>query len=80
MIDRKQVVQINGIYTSLLFSNWHAAEYVVCVNGKQYQVRSPYKTEHKANMMLDYLRGKTQIYPLPEYAPIVREMKNGIVR
>lgn len=80
MIDRKQVVKINGIYTSMLFRDWHAVEYIVCVNGTQYFVRSPYKSLEKAELMRNYLRGNINVYPLPEYMPIVEKMHNGIVR
>lgn len=71
-INRKEVIQINGLYVSQLWRDWYAADYIVRVKGVTYRVRSPYKTRAGARQMLDYLAGKNETYKLPEYKPLVQ--------
>lgn len=71
-INRKEVIQINGLYISQLWRDWYAADYIVRVKGVMYRVRSPYRTPAGACQMLDYLAGKTDVYKLPEYTPMVQ--------
>lgn len=77
MIDKTEIVHVNGIYTSVLYSDWHAVEYLVQRDGHMFRIRMPYKTRMAANQTLDYLMGRSHTHPRPDYRPIIHMMEQG---
>lgn len=80
MIDRKEVFHINGIYTSVLFKDWYAAEFLAQRDGRIFRVRVPYKTRAGAAHVVDYLNGRASSYPAPDYRPMIHIMEQGRVK
>ncbi len=74
MINKESVVQINGVYVSLLFKDWYAAEYVVNLRGEYFRIRMPYKTREAAEKMIAYLCGKRPTMPAPDWRPVIHMM------
>jgi len=79
-INKKEVFKINGVYTSALWKDWYAAEFLVRRNGHVFRLRIPYKTKVHAQQMLQYLNGKTPDAPMPDYRPLIHIIENGRVK
>lgn len=77
MIDRKEVFHINGIYTSVLFKDWYAAEFLVQRGGRIFRMRVPYKTRAAAAQTVDYLNGRASSHPAPDYRLVIHIMEQG---
>ncbi len=79
-IDKKEILKVNGIYTSALWKDWFAVEVLVCRDGRVFRLRYPYKTMERAKQMLRYLNGNASDAVMPDYRPIIHTMENGRVR
>jgi len=79
-INKKEVIKINGVYISVLWKDWYAAEFLVRRNGHVFRLRIPYKTKESAQQMLQYLAGMASDAPVPDYRPLIHIMENGRAR
>lgn len=80
MVDKSEVIHINGIYTSQLYANWYAAEFLVMRGGRVFRIRFPYNTRDRAQHMIEYLHGRMPTYNAPDYRPIIHIMERGYVK
>ncbi len=80
MIDKSEVVSVNGIYVSALYKDWYAAEFVVLIKKKFFRIRYPYNIYERAKQTVLYLQGKAEKYPLPDYKPMIHMLENGRVK
>lgn len=76
----KTVVGGYKIYTSVLYSNWFAVEYIEQRGSKLFRVRVPYNTLVRAMQMRDYMAGRGGTPVVPDYQPHIHIMEKGIVR
>ena len=73
------VIDIQGVYTSNLWKNYYAAQFVVKQGGVKFRVRMPYKTEKEAHCALKSVM-QTGWAPAPAYRPLIHMLdKNGRV-
>ncbi len=75
MINRDNILNVNGIYTSLLYKDWVAVEYIEMRDNKYFRIRLPYKTRAAAVTMADYLKRKSDTPLRPDYAPVIHIME-----
>ena len=74
-VDLSETFQTNGMYTSNLYANWYAAEFMVRHGNMMFRVRYPYKTPERAKQMLDALDAhRFNECPMPDYRPIINLM------
>ena len=81
LIERKEIISVNGLYISQLYKDWFAAEAVVLRDGTFFRIRCPYNTQTKAMSAIDFLNGKKTEMPKMDYNPIIHVCdRNGHVR
>lgn len=81
-MNKKQNTVIGGyrIYTSLLYTNWFAVEYLEQCGEYVFRVRLPYNTLSRAEQMRNHLSGHVGSELRPDYKPQIHIIKSGIVR
>lgn len=66
-INRDELLYVNGIYISQLYSNWYAAECIVLHGGRVMKVRYPYINPENAFKMVAFLNRRRDDFPVPDY-------------
>ena len=80
-INKKEIVRIDGVYKSMLFANWFAAQIIVYRDGTFFRIRCPYNSEEKAWQAIDFFENKRLKRPQTDYRPLINICdKNGYVR
>ena len=81
IVNQEEIVQVLGLYTSQLYSNWYAAQVVVKRDGVFYRIRLPYNTVKQANEAQQFLNGKIPTMPETTYNPVIHKCdRDGNVR
>jgi len=72
MIDVNEVKSVIGIYTSQLYKDFYAVDFLVERGGKFFKIRYPYNTETKAESALNAIKNKQQQdLQQPDYRPYI---------
>ena len=78
--NQKNIIGGYSIYTSVLYSNWFAVEYLEQRGGRVFRVRLPYNTLARAQQMRNHLVTGVGAALTPDYKPYIHILRNGIVR
>ena len=57
-INKKEIIDINGVYQSQLYSNWFAAQIIVKRKGVYFRIRCPYNSLEKATDAIEFFKNK----------------------
>jgi len=72
MIDVNKVEYVIGIYTSVLYKDFYAVDFVLKQGDTVFKIRYPYKTKFAANAALQAIKNKQQQdLREPDYKPYV---------
>lgn len=78
--DHKNIIGGYSIYTSVLYSNWFAVEYIEKRGEHLFRVRLPYNTLTRAQQMRNHLVMGVGAALTPDYRPHIHMMKKGLKR
>ena len=78
--ENKKIVGEYKIYTSVLYKNWFAVEFIEQKGAQQFRIRLPYNTRCRAEQMLNHLRENVGSALVPDYRPHIHMIEKGIVR
>lgn len=78
--NHKNIIGGYRIYTSVLYLNWFAVEYLEQRGGRVFRVRLPYNTLARAQQMQNHLVTGVGAALIPDYQPHIHMVKKGICR
>jgi len=80
-INKKEIIRIDGVYTSQLYSRWYATQIIVKRGGTFFRVRCPYNSQEKALQAIEFFKNKRHDMPKVDYKLIIHKCDiNGNVR
>lgn len=81
MINVNEVKSIICIYTSVLYKDFYAVDFLVERSGKIFKIRYPYKTLDRAESAMQAIKDKKQQdLQQPDYRPYIWLMVENKVR